>query len=132
VKNYPPQKILRWDFGPSKFGKDPGEDEEYIGRRMDIIGRSISFCDTDTPDVAVKRWLELGWDRFGEYYKGHLWKLNFWSIFLNFFINQSKIVLQILENISDEYWQTPVGPLPRPGCSPEYPSCPLSTCPYPP
>jgi hypothetical protein len=73
-KDYPPQDILCCDFGPSKFGRDPDEEEEYIGRRMDIIGRSISFCDchTDTPDVAVKRWLELGWNRSGKYYQNYI------------------------------------------------------------
>lgn len=50
----------RWhqtrDFGPSKFGHNP-EEPNYIGRRMDFYGRSITFLSTDTVESALERWM---------------------------------------------------------------------------
>jgi hypothetical protein len=70
-KDYDPQKILKYDFGISKFGKYPKTDPKYKGRNMDIIGRSIEFYDTDTPCDAVIRWLNNGWDTSGTYYQNY-------------------------------------------------------------
>jgi hypothetical protein len=54
--------ILRCDLGPSKFGKDPHEDE-YEGRRIDILPYSIKeFDDNANSFIAVQKWLEKGWN----------------------------------------------------------------------
>ncbi|MGD9657884.1 MAG: hypothetical protein AB7U61_09660 [Methylocystis sp.] len=47
----------RWsaDFGVSRLGRHPA-DEGYLGRRVDLMGRSIPVIDTDGED-AVAAWL---------------------------------------------------------------------------
>ncbi|NKL63118.1 hypothetical protein ELH26_01400 [Rhizobium leguminosarum] len=60
-KPFPPR--ARWiaDFGPSKFGRHP-DDISSTGRRMDIIGRSITTQPGEQPEKSVRRWLN-GWSR---------------------------------------------------------------------
>ncbi|WFU06804.1 hypothetical protein QA648_34040 (plasmid) [Rhizobium sp. CB3171] len=52
---------VRWtaDFGPSKFGRSP-DDIGFMGRRIDILGRSIDVIANELPEESVKRWLK-GW-----------------------------------------------------------------------
>lgn len=38
--DFPPRRLTQYDFGESKFCKHP-LDENYLGRRVDVIGRSI-------------------------------------------------------------------------------------------
>lgn len=38
--DFPTRRLTQYDFGESKFGKHP-DDENYLGRRVDVIGRSI-------------------------------------------------------------------------------------------
>jgi hypothetical protein len=47
----------RWsvDFGPSRLGRHPA-DKGYLGRRVDVMGRSIPAIDTNGQD-AVVAWL---------------------------------------------------------------------------
>jgi hypothetical protein len=45
------------DFGPSKFGRNPGDSDTYKGRRVDVIGRSISMPKNETPIEAVQSYL---------------------------------------------------------------------------
>ncbi|MFO1103060.1 MAG: hypothetical protein U1E20_09180 [Methylocystis sp.] len=47
----------RWsvDFGPSRLGRHPA-DEGYLGRRVDVMGRSIP-ADKLTGEDAVRAWL---------------------------------------------------------------------------
>ncbi len=47
----------RWnaDFGPSRLGRHPA-DEGYLGRRVDLMGRSIPARDTRDED-AIRAWL---------------------------------------------------------------------------
>jgi hypothetical protein len=51
----------RWrgerDFGPSKFGHNPEDGGRFVGRRVDLIGRSISKHQSETAIEAVQRWL---------------------------------------------------------------------------
>jgi hypothetical protein len=48
----------RWrgtgDFGPSKFGRWPGDSPSYTGRRVDFLGRSLPAT-LDADPVAVLR-----------------------------------------------------------------------------
>jgi hypothetical protein len=57
-----PQKPFPWrslwhaDFGLSHLGHNP-DDVGYLGRRIDIIGRSIPVDANETPLEAVRKWL---------------------------------------------------------------------------
>ncbi len=40
---FPLRRVGKGDFGKSKFGQDPFEPSKYKGRRIDFVGRSISY-----------------------------------------------------------------------------------------
>lgn len=54
-KPFPWRARWRADFGPSRLGRHPA-DEGYLGRRVDVMGRSIPLNDTSGED-AVLAWL---------------------------------------------------------------------------
>jgi hypothetical protein len=51
----------RWrgtrDFGPSKFGRYPGDPRRYSGRRVDLLGRSLPAPPGADPVDAIRRYL---------------------------------------------------------------------------
>jgi hypothetical protein len=51
----------RWrgtrDFGPSKFGRYPGDPPRYSGRRVDLLGRSLPAASDADPADAIRRYL---------------------------------------------------------------------------
>jgi hypothetical protein len=51
----------RWrgtrDFGPSKFGRSPGDPPRYSGRRVDLLGRSLPAAPGTDPADAIRRYL---------------------------------------------------------------------------
>jgi hypothetical protein len=51
----------RWrgtrDFGPSKFGRYPGDPPRYSGRRVDLLGRSLPAQPGADPADALRRYL---------------------------------------------------------------------------
>ena len=51
----------RWrgtrDFGPSKFGRYPGDPPSYSGRRVDLLGRSLPAASGADPANAIRRYL---------------------------------------------------------------------------
>jgi hypothetical protein len=51
----------RWrgtrDFGPSKFGRYPGDPPRYSGRRVDLLGRSLAAAPGADPADAIQRYL---------------------------------------------------------------------------
>jgi hypothetical protein len=51
----------RWkqndDYGPSRFGRSP-EDPGYLGRRIDVFGRSIPVQRGEQVDDSIRRWLQ--------------------------------------------------------------------------
>lgn len=51
----------RWrgtrDFGPSKFGRYPGDPPRYSGRRVDLLGRSLPVPPGADPAGALQRYL---------------------------------------------------------------------------
>ena len=51
----------RWrteaDFGPSKFGRHPGDPASFRGRRVDLIGRSLEVPPDADPVEAVRNYL---------------------------------------------------------------------------
>jgi hypothetical protein len=56
---FPPRRVARADFGPSKFGRMPKDIGPYAGRRVDLIGRSLPVeLDADPVD-ALRRYLTI-------------------------------------------------------------------------
>jgi hypothetical protein len=55
---------VRWrtavDFGPSRFGRHPGDQKSFSGRRVDLIGRSLAVPPDADPVEAVQRYLVAG------------------------------------------------------------------------
>ena len=51
----------RWrgtrDFGPSKFGRYPGDPPRYSGRRVDLLGRSLPAGPGADPADVLRRYL---------------------------------------------------------------------------
>lgn len=54
---FPYRRRGKRDFGPSHFGRHP-HDIGFEGRRVDIIGRSIKRGPDQTPQHAVREWLQ--------------------------------------------------------------------------
>lgn len=57
--NYPYRRRAVMDFGSPKFGKTEGH-LHFIGRRVDILGRSIPFEKGSSPASAIQRYLAEG------------------------------------------------------------------------
>jgi len=53
---FPCRRVGRRDYGPSKFGKNP-DDPGCIGRRVDLIGRSIRFAVGGDPIQSIQTYL---------------------------------------------------------------------------
>jgi hypothetical protein len=51
----------RWrgtaDYGPSKFGRYPGDPPSFTGRRVDLLGRSLDAPPGAEPAAVVRGWL---------------------------------------------------------------------------
>jgi hypothetical protein len=51
----------RWhgtaDYGPSKFGRYPGDPRSFTGRRVDLLGRSLDAPSGAEPAATVRGWL---------------------------------------------------------------------------
>lgn len=56
---FPPRRTVSRDFGFSKFGKSPDR-PDYIGRRVDLLGRSIPASLRDDPALAIQSYLITG------------------------------------------------------------------------
>ena len=54
---FPPRWRGTRDFGPSKFGRYPGDPARYSGRRVDLLGRSLSAAPGTDPADAICRYL---------------------------------------------------------------------------
>jgi|WetSurMetagenome_2_1015567.scaffolds.fasta_scaffold89841_2 hypothetical protein len=54
---FPARRIINRDFRDKKFGRSPDR-PDYIGRRVDLIGRSITCFPEDTLVAALRRWLQ--------------------------------------------------------------------------
>ena len=55
-KPFPWRRYSTEDFGPSRFGSNPC-DEGCTGRRIDVLGRSITRKTEQSPENAVLDWL---------------------------------------------------------------------------
>jgi hypothetical protein len=56
---FPPRRCSKRDFGASHLGRHPN-DLGYVGRRVDVLGRSISFAPGENAVDAVRRYLASG------------------------------------------------------------------------
>jgi hypothetical protein len=54
---FPPRWRGGRDFGPSKFGRYPGDPARYSGRRVDLLGRSLPTAPGTDPADAIRRYL---------------------------------------------------------------------------
>jgi hypothetical protein len=57
---FPPRWRGTRDFGPSKFGRYPGDPPRYAGRRVDFLGRSLPVGPGADPADALRRYLTAG------------------------------------------------------------------------
>jgi len=57
---FPFRRVVRADFGESKFGRAAGSPEGYLGRRVDLHGRSIDVAPGSGPVEALQRYLKAG------------------------------------------------------------------------
>ncbi len=56
---FPPRWRVMVDFGPSPLGRHP-DDAGYLGRHVDLIGRSIDAMPSGDPVRAVRTYLHAG------------------------------------------------------------------------
>jgi hypothetical protein len=54
---FPYRRLGKVDFGPSRFGRNPNDDPKFTGRRVGVIGRSLSVSKNETPVASVQRYL---------------------------------------------------------------------------
>jgi hypothetical protein len=59
ARPFPYRRRGRADFGDAKFGKSD-DSPRYVGRRVDLIGRSIPRADRSKPVQALRRYLQSG------------------------------------------------------------------------
>jgi hypothetical protein len=57
---FPYRRIGNADFGPSKFGRWPGDSARFRGRRVDLIGRSLPAEFGEDPASVLRRYLSSG------------------------------------------------------------------------
>lgn len=57
---FPFQRLVKADFGKSKFGQDPANPEAYVGRRVELRGRSLDCRLTDDPITVLQHYLRSG------------------------------------------------------------------------
>lgn len=59
IRMFPPRRCAKVDFGDAKFGVTP-DTPHFIGRRVDLIGRSIPDADPKRPVETLQRYLSAG------------------------------------------------------------------------
>jgi len=57
---FPYYRVGRLDFGKPKFGPDPGAPDTYVGRRVELHGRSIDATPASDPIAALQAYLKGG------------------------------------------------------------------------
>jgi hypothetical protein len=57
-KVFNPRWKKHFDFGKSRFGRNPQDPPEYIGRRIDLFGRSIEIKKNESVEDSILRWLQ--------------------------------------------------------------------------
>jgi len=59
TRMFPPRRRAKVDFGDSKFGVSP-DAPSFVGRRVDLIGRSIADANPKDPIGTLRRYLSTG------------------------------------------------------------------------
>ena len=59
TRMFPPRRRAKVDFGDPKFGVTP-DSPSFVGRRVDLIGRSIPNANPKDPVGALRRYLSEG------------------------------------------------------------------------
>ncbi len=54
---FPYRRRKERDFGDDRFGRTDGSSPEYVGRKVDLIGRGISVRPGEDPAQAIRRYL---------------------------------------------------------------------------
>ena len=54
---FPPRWRGTRDFGPSRFGRYPGDPPRYVGRRVDLLGRSFQVVPDADPAEVIRNYL---------------------------------------------------------------------------
>ena len=57
---FPFQQLSKADFGKSKFGRDAAIPDAYLGRRIELRGRSLDCKPGDDPIDVLQRYLRSG------------------------------------------------------------------------
>jgi hypothetical protein len=60
VGPFPPRRIARRDFGPSRFGRHPDDSPIFTGRRIDLCARSLPVPSGADPVESVRAYLRDG------------------------------------------------------------------------
>jgi hypothetical protein len=58
-REYPPRRVAKMDFGDPKF-ETSDDSPQFVGRRVDLIGRSIRGADRAEPVETLRRYLRAG------------------------------------------------------------------------
>ncbi|HEY6766709.1 MAG TPA: hypothetical protein VI386_18260 [Candidatus Sulfotelmatobacter sp.] len=59
IPDFPPRRLAQYDFGESRFGKHP-DDTHCLGRRVDVIGRSIYVRAGGPPEMLQEYFFKGG------------------------------------------------------------------------
>lgn len=57
---FPFQHLVKADFGKSKFGQDAANPDAYVGRRVELRGRSLDCTPADDPIGVLQHYLRSG------------------------------------------------------------------------
>ena len=57
---FPYKQVSRRDFGKSKFGADPDNPRAYVGRRVELHGRSLECLTWENPIETLQQYLRSG------------------------------------------------------------------------
>lgn len=57
---FPFQRVGKADFGKSKFGQDAANPDAYVGRRVELRGRSLDCTSADDPIGVLQHYLRSG------------------------------------------------------------------------
>jgi len=58
-RQFPPRRVAQVDFGDPRFGTTDGS-PEFVGRRVDLIGRSLRGTDFSDPVLVLRNYLRDG------------------------------------------------------------------------